>query len=293
VLYTIEAAFGERAFAITEADNPRHIQIRTGTELWLKEKMINLAVARLPSDWKYVAWVDGDVRFARDDWADETVHQLQHYSFVQMWSQFQDLNNDQELIGTAGSFMDGYLSGRGSSRHDAGTPASGDRGAPRYPYPYPGRAGRGYPGAPGLAWACTRDAWNSVGGLLDTAILGASDWYMAHALVGRVDDIIRPDYHPGFQSGIRLWQARAERTIRRNVGLVKGLALHYWHGPKSARRYGTRDQILVDYQFNPCTDLYMDHHGLYQLSDDGSERAVKLRDGIRAYFRQRNEDALS
>src|SRR4051812_49367686 len=57
ILYTVEVAFGERAFAVTEAGHPRHIQLRTDHELWLKENIINVGVARLPHDWKYVAWV--------------------------------------------------------------------------------------------------------------------------------------------------------------------------------------------------------------------------------------------
>src|ERR1700684_2396379 len=46
ILYTVEVAFGDRAFAVTEASNPRHIQLRTNTELWFKEQAINLGVAR-------------------------------------------------------------------------------------------------------------------------------------------------------------------------------------------------------------------------------------------------------
>jgi hypothetical protein len=86
------------------------------------------------------------------------------------------------------------------------------------------------------------------------------------------------------------WEARSERHIRRNVGVVKGLALHHWHGPKTNRRYGTRDKVLVDNQFNPDADLKRDWQGLYQLSDQHAPKSIKLRDGLRAYFRQRNED---
>src|SRR5260221_13358905 len=67
VLWTVEMAFGERRFAITDAANPHHIQVRSPHELWLKECLINLAVRRLPADWRYLAWIDADVAFARRD----------------------------------------------------------------------------------------------------------------------------------------------------------------------------------------------------------------------------------
>ena len=75
-LYTTEMAFGNRAFEITERDNPRHIQVRSFYELWHKENMLNLAIQRLPEDWEYVAWIDADILFNRPDWAQETVEQV-------------------------------------------------------------------------------------------------------------------------------------------------------------------------------------------------------------------------
>src|SRR6185437_2489146 len=81
VLHTIEARFGARTPAISArphhglpSKQPAHVsqqpphtytQIQTSHELWLKENMLNLVIARLPSDWKYVAWVDADILFQR------------------------------------------------------------------------------------------------------------------------------------------------------------------------------------------------------------------------------------
>jgi hypothetical protein len=279
VLYTIEVAFGDRDHVITNSSDPHHIQLRSGAELWMKENLINLAVQRLPANWKYVAWVDADTLFARPDWGDETVQQLQRYKFVQMWSELKNLDFQGGLVsgGINPGFMENYMNGRLDNPDHCGD----------YP-PYPSE----FPGSPGLAWACTREAWDQVGGLIDTAIWSA-DWYTAHALIGRVQEVLSPRYHSGYQNHVLAWQERAEKYIRRNVGVVKGLALHYWHGPTVNRQYGIRDRILIDHQFDPVKDLMKDHQGLYKLVDHGDERSMKLRDGIRAYFRQRNEDALT
>lgn len=281
VLITVEIAFGERAFVVTQADDIYDVQLRTNSEIWFKENAINIGIMRaVHLGAGKVAWVDADTMFARGDWADETLHQLEHYNFVQMWSQYQDLTPDHELIGTAASFADNYL------KHGYKKPPKGNC---YYGYPY---GKRGYPGAPGLAWAARVDALDAVGGLIDYCILGACDWYMAHALIGRLDDVLRPEYNPRYCDLMREWEARCKRLYNSDkrgiLGVVQGLALHMFHGKKVNRKYGTRDEILINADFNPDLDLKKDSQGLYQLTN----RSPKLRDEIRRYFRERNEDSI-
>lgn len=271
ILYTVEIAFGNRDFAVTQPGNPRHLQLRTQSELWLKEAAVNLMVQRLPASWKYVAWVDADFQFVRGDWADETIHQLQHYDIVQMYSSFQDLTPDHNPHGSSRSFADVWMQFGENVQPDAKRHGSG----------------RGAPGCPGGAWACTRDCWNGMGGLLDLAILGADDWYMAHAITGQWRKIQWPAFHPRYIEQMGVWAERADRHMQRNVGCVKGLALHGWHGPKVQRKYGVREQILVKNQYNPDRDLVRDWQGLYRLDT----RAIGLRDDIRRYFSERDEDS--
>jgi hypothetical protein len=145
----------------------------------------------------------------------------------------------------------------------------------------------------GLAWACTRDAWNAVGGLMDFCITGAADWYMAWALIGQVEQYIPKGSHPAFVDMILDWQRLAEKHIRHNVGHMTGSCAHYWHGSKANRKYVQRSNLLADLQFDPRHDLKRDWQGLPVLRDDGSARFMKLRDGIMAWARQRNEDSPS
>lgn len=279
ILYTIEIAFGDRDFVVTTPDDPRDIQLRTSHELWLKEQAINLAVQRLPQDWTKVAWVDADCHFARYDWADETKHMLEHFPVIQMWSTMQDLNSDHEVIGSVNSFGAYWL------KH-----GEYPRGPRRDPY-YMDKRGQ-YPGAPGLAWAMRREAWDQLGGLIDYCILGAGDWYMAHALTGQLDRVIHPD-QGRLGTKMKEWEDRAresrwnERSILGNLGVMKGTCYHYWHGPKVNRRYKTREKILADAKFNPDLDLKRDWQGLYQVTN----RVPQMRRDLKSYFDQRNEDA--
>ena len=289
ILVTIEIAFGERDFVATTKDHPWDIQLRTANEIWLKEAAINLAVQRLPLDWKYMAWVDADCHFARYDWANETIHLMQRYPVIQMWSQLHDLNSEFELQGTNKSF--------GSVWVKNGSLVGGDLSQP-YPKEYAGTTEKpfkpGYPGAPGLAWAMRREAWDQLGGLIDYGILGAGDWYMAHALTGQLDRVC-PRNGGALAEKMHQWQDNAaasrwqDRPVQGNLGVMPGVVLHYWHGPKANRLYGSREQILVRNGYNPDLDLRRDWQGLYQLTN----RVPQLRRDIQGYFSQRSEDALT
>jgi len=61
----------------------RHIGVQDDAvmaEIETLKREYDAAVARLPSDWKYVAWVDADVNFTNPHWVRVTVQQLQHYA---------------------------------------------------------------------------------------------------------------------------------------------------------------------------------------------------------------------
>jgi hypothetical protein len=166
-LTTVEVAYGDRPFEITYKGHTDHLQIRSRHELWHKENMLNLGIAHavhVHPNAQYIAWVDADVQFARPDWAAETVHQLQHYDFVQMFSHAQDMGPDYQPLERHVGFMYAHQHGLLKGQ----------------PYTYAGQ------GHPGYAWAARRDALDKVGGLIDWAILGAGDTHMALALIGRV-----------------------------------------------------------------------------------------------------------
>jgi hypothetical protein len=288
ILYTVEVAFGDRHFEVTDPSNPRHLQLRArdNQEIWLKENSLNLLIERLPSDWRYVAWIDADVSFARPDWAQETLHLLQHYDFLQMFSHAQDLGVNyepsvvtpgfvtsamkEEIVKPERNFVERYYYGiveRGKKEE-------------KWLYRHPG-----------FCWAARRSALDKVGGLIDWTVLGSGDWVMANALWGEVDKTIRGGYTEGYKNMCRVWEDRALRHIRKNVGYMPGLVNHYFHGEKKDRNYNNRWRLLVQMNFDPITDLKKDTQGLWQLQDDGTERFINLRNGLREYARLRTEDS--
>jgi hypothetical protein len=304
ILHTCEIAFGQRHFEITDPNNPHHLQLRTSHELWHKENGLNLLIAnarRLYPEMRYVAWIDADIQFARPDFAQETLHQLQHFDFVQMFSHAQNLGPEGQPIDekTTPGFMWSYANDR-PNPHDAPDgwdwatqfqTSSADGVSPMCYYSMlPEQAG---PISwkfthPGFCWAARVDALDKVGGLIDFGILGSGDYHMACALVGHVEYSLAREMPERYKYLCYQWQERAEKHIRRNVGYVPGLVNHGWHGRRAARLYDKRWKFLKVSGFDPDLDLKKDSQGLWQLTD----RSYQLRDGLRDYARLRNEDSI-
>ncbi len=272
VLHAGELAYGDRPFEVTGND-PNDVQLRTSHELWHKENILNTVIQRFPSGWKYGAIVDADFTMTRGDWALEAIHQLQHYDFVQLFSTYSDLSAEQRPYRIMPGFAWCHLNGAAHEKKRAGN---------GYPY----GSGAKSPGATGGAWAFRREAFDAVGGLLDVCILGSADWHMAFGLAGRVNTAPESTRcSQGYVEAVRRWQERAQ-VVRGNIGYVENHAIHHFHGSKVFRAYGDRWKILRDNNFDPATDIVRDWQGIWQLAGN----KPRLRDEIRRYFRERNED---
>lgn len=271
-LTTIECAFGERPFELPHREGVNRVRVRAHSLCWTKENLINLAIQRLPHDWRYIAWVDADIRFRKPHWASETVHALQQYQVIQPWSDCYDLGPDDDHLEQHRSFCRLW--------HDGKPIMQGPKCGPGSPYRF---------AHPGYAWAATRQALEWLGGLIETAALGAGDHHMALALIGRVMESVPGGMHPGYIEPLKRWQDRACHHIGFNIGYLPGTIEHAWHGPKEARRYVDRWGVLVRHKFDPAEDLKRNVFGVLELA--GNKPALRL--DIDRYFRARDEDATT
>jgi hypothetical protein len=263
VLHVAEIAYGDRPFEVTSADNPNDLRYRAATELFHKENLCNLAIRHFPAGWKYGAILDGDFHMTRQDWALETVHQLQHHPWVQLYSSLAYLGPDYRPHRIMPSFAWNWLHDRSRCVADADTP-----------------------GAVGGGWAFTSDGLEATGGLLEVCILGSGDWHMGFGLVGRSSGRRELEATPaGYGNAVRAWQTRAA-ALDANIGCVPNHAVHFWHGMLRKRGYGERVDILVNNAYDPTTDVCHDSQGVLRLTGN----KPKFRDDIRSYFRSREED---
>lgn len=275
ILYTVELALSDRHFEITDHCNPRHIQLRSNAELWHKENLLNIGVSKFPADWKYGAYMDADVLMTRPDWVQETLHMLQHYNWVQMFSYYADLDHFYNPYRLMPSFANVFKN-----------PGQKFPGA----FTIPGKDGydKKVTGATGAAWAFRRSAFDEVGGLLDICILGSADWHMSFALSGKTNWAAeKTRCTSGYMEALRQWAKRAESN-RGSVGYINNYMIHYWHGNKANRQYATRWQILQKHNFDPMTDIKKDWQGVYQWC--GNKPA--LEEDVRKYFVDRFEDGI-
>jgi hypothetical protein len=269
-LLTVEIAFGDRPFEVTDAFNPWHLQLRTSMEMWHKERAINLGIRQLRkmvAQLKYVAWIDADVTFLNSDWAHETIQMLQHHPVIQLFGVAANLDPDGHVQWTCPScfrefLFKGYLQGASKL-------------APEY----------STSGHPGLAWAATNQALLELGDLIDTCIAGSGDSHIANCLKGSWNQGVGEDssatlnlFSKGFQEAIRDWGERAERYAG-NVGFVTGTVAHHWHGRSETRGYKNRMDILQKWKFDPSVDLLLDEAsgGLYSFKGNkpGMEAEIK------------------
>ena len=282
-LLVVEQAFGKREFQVTDKDNPMHLQLRTDTELWHKENMINLGINRLsmidPS-WEYVAWVDVDLHFNRDDIILETAQQLQHYDIVQMFSNAIDLDPNYNIHRMYKGFAYMYHENNFYPPHGTGKGGYYLYGINKDEYWHPG-----------FAWAARREAIDKTN-ILDRAILGAGDHHMALSLIGIGERSLHQNCTPEYKKYVMSWQHNALHAFKKNIGYVPGTVSHYWHGSKINRKYWGRWNIINNNKFDPITDLTTDSQGMYKLNMGHGERSIRLRNELRQYFRQRNEDCI-
>ena len=238
-----------------------HFSFETDSPIWLKENLINMAIRRLPKDWKYVAWVDADITFLNQNWVTDTITELKSYDIVQMFQTCVNLGSKNEALKIDKGF--GYM------HRDSGTP-----------YVVSARYGFWHPG---YAWACTRKAWLQMDGLIEWAILGSGDRHMSLAWIGRVKDSAPGTIHPNY----RAWLAEYECMCKGlEVSYVEGTILHHWHGRLEDRKYRERWDILTKNKFDPMADIGQTDLGLVQLSNSGRRFEKELLE----YFVGRRED---
>jgi hypothetical protein len=273
-LITVEQAFGERPFMVTEAGNPQHVQVRAGdeSELWVKESLINIGLRHLTERfprWQYMAWIDGDVQFVNPGWADETIAGLEHYRIVQPWSHCIDLGPKHEHVGHATSLA--YCFNHQPFDH-------GPRGKYGTPFWHPG-----------YAWAMRRSTLEALGGkLMDWCILGAGDNHMAWGFLGDIKRAIAGAVtNENYLAEAAKFQLLCDTFVQQDVGYVPGTIMHYWHGKKRNRFYVERWKLLTDNNYDPHVDIRTNDDGLVVWTDTN----IPLQHAVRRYLRSRAEDS--
>lgn len=223
--------------------------------MWQKERMINIAIDMLPDSVEYVAWVDHDALFDNTNWLIESIDKIGGSDkVIQPFSHIHYLNEN-------GRYERDNLS------------ASYKLSLGKYPDT-----------GPGLAWVARKDTMQKIGGLYDKNIVGGGDaaWFYVVteqriAFLDRQTDYV--------QYSVKNWKDKVGGVL--SYDYVAGTVHHIWHGDNGNRQYISRDQILIDNDFNPYKDIEIDpNNGLNRFCSD----KLGLHKHIKEYFINRKED---
>lgn len=262
ILYIVELAYWDQQYYVTEKGNKRHLQLRATVPLWHKENMINLGVKKLlPPSWRAFAWIDADIEFENTTWASDALKLLNGAKdVIQLFSHAIDMDPQKNAMSIFPSF--GFQYSKGA--------AYGKTGINMW--------------HPGFAWACTRKAYEKMGGLYEMSILGAGDTNMAFSFLGNGKKSINEKASQDYKNSIDTFNSS---VINLRLGYIPGVIRHYFHGTKKNRKYSERWNILIDSMYSPVLHITYNKDGLIVPT---VECPKKLLTDIMTYFSERNED---
>lgn len=264
-LVAVELAYGTDV-ELGDGDAEILVRLRGRDVMWQKERLLNIALRRLPRSCRQVAWLDCDVVFDDPGWAARLSALLERRPLVQAFRAVRHLAAD-------GAGVEFTQSGVLARVAEVGLEAL----ASRVPTG-PGSTNKG------LAWAARREILERHG-LYDACIVGGGDMGLAAALLGRFDVATRTMNAPQAAHYLR-WARPLHDALRDQTAALDAGIAHLWHGDVRHRRYRERHEGLAEHHFDPATDIALDPHGAWRWATDKPAMHAYVRD----YFASRQED---
>jgi len=244
------------------------IQVKSKTLLWHKESLLNEIIRTLPSQYKYVFWVDADVIFTNKNWLVDGVKKLQKANIIQPFEYCVHLEKDQlepyfdithEYEYASNPKAKHPMMWRSFSANHAteGGSISGDSNYDRH-------------GHVGFAWGAKRSILDNVK-LYDKALIGGADHIIAHAAVGQINHSCITKSFTDDIDNVNNWSKKFYLEVQGKIDYVKGDLYHIWHGDIKKRDYLNRIKEFTPTSKNITTK---DKNGLY-VADSESEKYVK------------------
>lgn len=251
----VECSFGNIPFQFTKSNEPFNIQINYNSMIMNKENLINLIVRVLPSDWKYVAWIDPEVCLEEFDWVRKAIDLLQNNDIIQLYSVANFRHFDNSIIYSQKSFIKTYKT------------KNKDLAKLKYQELF-----HDY-GNTGLAWAATRNFFEKNGFLYDKSITGSGDIIIAYSLINEVSQIPIVLKGKEFKESIERWANKLNSCNFSFSCLESTINIL----PISELSKGIiADVVLYKNNFDPFVDLSYNDNGLIQLGNSNSKISKEL-----------------
>ncbi|WP_436777006.1 hypothetical protein [Yinghuangia sp. YIM S09857] len=230
--------------------------------LWHKERLINLAVRRLPADYTHVVWSDSDI-IVGHDWADAVTAAFGTAKVVQGFG-----------VARYRSTAEVWSMSRVSALH------LGERGAM------------------GLIWGAHRSLFGADGpGLFDRAVVGGGDSILGRAIHVRYAtpsvpwlanhrNTLARRWSPELLAEQDAWVARTAAWLGDGGAVAVAADIEVLeHGPRVQRQYNDRHELLSG--LRPDAHFVDEPGRVLRWSEAG---LAVVEPGVRAYFHSRQED---
>lgn len=265
-LLTIELSFNGEF----QINAPNTLRLTGNSVMWQKERLINYAISQLPYNAKYVAWVDCDILFLQEDWAEQALFKLR---------------NEADIIQI---FKKVYFCPKGESRFNPTYKAQ--QGVVWQNKIYKNwlvrRKNKELPfSAPGFGWAGKLDTINAMGGIYDKNIVGSGDTFLTDVFLNSWEI---HGYAEKFTNGMKTDMQNYVQNVldvKPKVDYIPVDIMHLYHGAVANRRYMERHEIIKKYDFDPSVDIQLVNN-VYEWSSN----KTGMHEEIRQYFYDRKED---
>ena len=274
-LVTVELAYRDEFDLPADAADIL-VRLKATDVLWQKERLLNLAAQRLPPECDRVAWLDCDVVFERDDWAQRASAALERHPLLQPFERVYEPGADG-WDGTNGVPADAALG------HSLAHLLALGHVTPEI---LRGNMRVQYRSNSGLAWVARRELIER-DGFYDACVMGSGNRAMLCGALGVPEDAVRYlQMTPVWAEHYREWARRHFGEVRADIGCIGGFVIHLWHGDLQNRRYQQRHQDFAAFDYNPLTDIALDAAGCWRWNSDKPAMHAFVAD----YFRSRRED---
>ena len=277
-LVTVELAF-DGAFQLSREDADILVQIHGRDVMWQKERLLNIALERVPKHCDKIAWLDCDIVFDSENWAERASRALDASAVVHLFHERHDLPR-HAAVHDLQAWNAPATSYSVVSKLDAGEASPEDLFSANAPLERGSTAG--------LAWAARREVLEEHR-LYDACILGTGDRAILCAALGKLDFGARTTrMNDQWRRHYLAWAVPYSKSVKGRVGWVRGRLFHLWHGEIEDRQYGKRHDRLQAFDFDPFTDIALDDGGCWRWNSDKKA----LHAFVRSYFESRNEDGV-
>lgn len=242
------------------------VVVNQGDIMWQKERLLNVALTKVPKDVKHVVWIDNDLIFPDSSWIAKLAVALDKHPLVQCFGKVRHLPPLAIPTSPSDEILSKWTCERPSFAH--------------------------MEGSAGYVWAGHADLLRRHG-FYDAMIVGDGDVAFLRAAAGLIlEDSEYAFLHRYTLAHVRhcdAWGQAFYKDLKRrgSLGCLHDTVVyHLWHGQTSDRRYRTRQHILDDHAYDPNVDIRINESGSWSWNSD----KPNLHTAVANYFQSRQED---